>query len=82
ILYNGPDSTKRENGTVHMSTDEGKTWPVSRVLFPGSFGYSVLAKLPDGTIGCLFETDGANRIVFARFKLEWLTDAKRESGKK
>ena len=73
ILYSGPDSTKRENGTVRMSCDEGKTWPVSRVLFPGSFGYSVLTKLPDGTIGCLFETDGANRTIFARLTLEWLT---------
>ncbi len=73
ILYSGPDSTKRENGTVHMSYDEGKTWQVSRVLFPGSFGYSVLTRLKDGTIGCLFETDGANRTVFARFTLDWVT---------
>ena len=81
ILYSGPDSTKRENGTVHMSYDEGKTWPASRVLFPGSFGYSVLTRLKDGTAGCLFETDGANRIVFARFTLEWLSEAKGAQGK-
>jgi sialidase-1 len=45
-------------------------------LFPGSFAYSVLTALPDGTIGCLLETDNANRIVFARFTLEWLTDGR------
>jgi len=73
ILYSGPDSTKRDTGTVYLSYDEGKTWPVKKVLFPGSFAYSVLTALPDGTIGCLFETDGANRIVFARFTLDWLT---------
>ena len=82
ILYSGPDSAKRENGTVHVSHDEGKTWPVSRVLFPGSFGYCVLARLHDGTVGCLFETDGANRIVFARFTMEWLSEPKDTQGKK
>lgn len=72
ILYSGPDSLKRENGTVHVSYDEGETWPVKKVLLPGSFAYSVLTRLPDGTIGCLFETDGTDRIVFARFTLSWL----------
>lgn len=76
ILYSGPDSTKRDNGTVYLSYDEGKTWPVKKVLFPGSFAYSVLTALPDGTLGCLLETDDANRIVFARFTLDWLTDEK------
>lgn len=72
LLYTGPQSTRRENGTVFLSTDEGKTWPVKRVLDPGSFAYSCLTALPDGTIGCLYETDGTNRIVFARFTLDWL----------
>jgi sialidase-1 len=74
LLYSGPDSTKRENGTVHLSGDDGRTWPVKKVLFPGSFAYSVLTVLPDGTLGCLFETDGTDRVVFARFTLGWPTD--------
>lgn len=74
ILYSGPDSTKRDTGTIYLSRDEGKTWPVKKVLFPGSFSYSVLTALPDGTIGCLFETDSANRIVFARFTIDWLLE--------
>jgi hypothetical protein len=32
----------------------------------------VLTTLPDGALGCLFETDNANRIVFARFTLDWM----------
>ncbi|MEI6076328.1 MAG: sialidase family protein [Verrucomicrobiota bacterium] len=74
ILYSGPDSTRREQGTVYLSYDEGGTWPVKKVLWPGSFAYSVLTRLPDGSIGCLCETESANRMVFARFTLEWLTD--------
>lgn len=76
ILYSGPDSNSRDTGTVYLSYDEGQTWPVKKVLFPGSFAYSVLTALPDGTIGCLFETDNANRLVFARLPLAWLTDGK------
>lgn len=72
ILFSGPDSLKRENGTIHVSLDDGATWPTQRVLWPGTFAYSVLTKMPDGTIGCLFETDGMNRIVFARFPLAWV----------
>ena len=72
ILYSGPDSTNRSNGTIHLSLDDGATWPVKRVLQPGGFAYSVLTRLPDGTIGCLFETGDARRIIFARFSLDWL----------
>lgn len=73
ILYCGPQSVRRENGTLFLSEDEGLTWPVSRLLWKGSFAYCVLTGLPDGSIGCLFETDDCTRIVFARFTLDWLT---------
>lgn len=73
LLYSGPDSSKRDNGTVYLSYDEGRSWPVKKVLYSGSFAYSVLTRLPDGSVGCLFETDGADRLVFARFTLAWLT---------
>lgn len=73
ILFSGPQSTKRENGTVFLSYDEGKTWPVKRVLCKGAFAYSCLTALPDGTIGCLYEAEGTSKIIFARFTLDWLT---------
>lgn len=72
LLFSHPDSAKRDNGTIHASFDDGKSWPVKKVLWPGSFAYSVLTRLPDGTIGCLFESDNYGRIVFARFTLAWL----------
>jgi sialidase-1 len=71
ILYSGPDSTKRENGTIYLSNDDAKTWPTKHVLFAGSFSYSVLVKLPDESIGCLFESNG--NIRFARFTMDWIT---------
>jgi sialidase-1 len=73
---------------VKLSYDEGKTWPVSRVLEPGFSGYSDLAVGPDGTIYCLYErgsTDGkdifaTNYLTVARFNLEWLTEGKDSLG--
>ena len=71
IPFNEGPYGKWQNYAVY-SDDAGKSWPVKRVLYPGSFAYSVLTKFPDGTLGCLFEADGYGRIVFARFPLEWL----------
>lgn len=73
ILFSGPQSTKRENGTVFLSRDDGRTWPVKRVLCKESFAYSCLTALPGGTLGCLYEAEGTSRVVFVRFSLEWLT---------
>ena len=61
---------KRQNLTVKLSRDDGKTWPVSRVLEPGPSAYSDLAVLKDGTILCFFEAGSS--IDCARFNLEWL----------
>ena len=60
----------RENLAIKLSENDGKTWPVNKVLDAGSAGYSDLAILPDGTVLCLYEK--ANSIVCARFNLEWL----------
>ena len=72
LLHTGPDSTKRERGTVWLSLDDGATWPVKRVLWPGAFAYSVPTRLADGTVGVLFEADDYRRIVFARFPIAWI----------
>jgi sialidase-1 len=71
---------KREDIAVFVSYDEGKTWPVKKVIQqgPGGAGYSDLAVLPDGTILCAYGSGppfgrGAG-ISVARFNLEWLTD--------
>jgi sialidase-1 len=77
VLFSNPASTKRENLTVRLSYDEGKTWPVAKPLHPGPAAYSSLAVLPDLTIACLYERGqkkAAEKITLARFSLEWLTD--------
>ncbi len=95
ILFANPDSRNktenlrnwgsrpRENVTIKLSYDEGKTWPVSKVLEPGRGGYTDLALAPDGTIFCLYERgfiEGNNLntkyLTVAHFNLDWLTDGK------
>ena len=76
ILYSGPGGPGRKNMTIRLSYDEGKTWPVAKVLYAGSAAYSDLVVLPDGGIGCLYERDEYRKITFARFTLGWLTDGK------
>ena len=64
------DKGKRENLSIKLSRDDGKTWPVSRTLDAGPSAYSDLAVLPDGTVVCLYEK--GSDIVAARFNLSWV----------
>ena len=86
LLFSNPASkTDRVKMTVRLSYDEGKTWPVSKLLHAGPSAYSSLAVLPDLGIACLYERNGITgssgtspyeTIAFARFTLDWLTDGK------
>ena len=77
ILFCSPGTKEgRHTGTVRVSYDEAKTWPVAKVICKDYFGYSCLTAMPGGTIGCLFETAGCSKIAFTGFSLEWLTDGK------
>ena len=65
--------------TVRLSYDEGKTWPIARLIHAGPSAYSCLAALPNGEIGLLYEKgldSPYESLSFARFSLEWLTDGK------
>ena len=61
---------KRENLSIKLSRDDGKTWPINKTLEPGPSAYSDLAVLPDGIVLCLYEAEKA--ILAARFNLEWI----------
>jgi sialidase-1 len=77
LLFSNPASTDdRINMTVRVSYDEGKTWPVSRLIYDGHSAYSCLTVLPDKSIGLLYERDDYSKLTFARFTLDWLTMGK------
>jgi sialidase-1 len=95
LLYSAPNSgpgtgptgkegsRERRNLTVRLSDDDGKTWPISRVLDAGPSGYSDLAVGPDGTIYLLYEAKSLEpkgpfipaTLTLARFNRAWLEAA-------
>jgi sialidase-1 len=84
LFANPADLKDRFDLTVRLSYDEGKTWPVAKLVKKGTGGYSSMTVFPDGTIGVMFETGNSYdgivephaKLAFARFNLEWLTDGK------
>ncbi len=70
-------SNARVRLTIRLSEDEGRTWPVLRLLYEGLSAYSSLARLPDGTVLCLYENGvevRSQKLTLARFPLEWLME--------
>ena len=86
FIFSNPANipNKRIRMTVRLSFDEGKTWPVSKLINEGHSAYSALAVSPDGTIYCFYEAGKDklisvsqmkyDKMVLARFNLAWVTD--------
>jgi sialidase-1 len=78
LLFSNIESPKgRRNGVVWASFDGGKTWPVKRVAFDGSFAYSSMEAGRPGTpsegwIYLLFEGGPEGSGTLARFNLSWV----------
>ncbi|HRZ44029.1 MAG TPA: exo-alpha-sialidase [Candidatus Paceibacterota bacterium] len=82
LFANPASSSSRHRMTVRMSEDEGLTWTVSRQVDDRPAAYSDMAVLPDGTVGLLYETGGADAyetLTLVRFDLDWLTQADLDS---
>ncbi|HEY5311049.1 MAG TPA: sialidase family protein, partial [Pirellulales bacterium] len=65
-------SSDRVDLTVHASRDQGRSWPISKLLESGPSGYSDLAATGDGTILCLYERGSRESMYHTR----WLTLAR------
>ncbi|WLQ63218.1 MULTISPECIES: sialidase family protein [Streptomyces] len=73
LLFSNTDSSSsRSNLTVKMSCDNGRTWPIRKVVNSGSAAYSTLTRLPDGRLGLLYERDNYKHITYSSFDLQWL----------
>ena len=77
ILFSNPASQeKRDNGTIRISYDEGKTWPVNKLIHTGFFAYSCLVKMDKKKVGLLYEKDNYEKISFAIIDMDWLENEK------
>jgi len=77
LLFANPASKKREQMTVKLSVDDGIHWSAGKQLYHGPSAYSCLVTLKKKEIGCLYERGGKSpyeRIVFARFPIQWLEE--------
>ena len=72
LLFSSPWGRERQRLAVWSSEDEGRTWPVRKVVHAGGAAYSNLVRLGDQEVGVLFERDGYAAIALARFSLAWL----------
>ena len=76
LLHSLPLGDERKNVSVMISFDDGKSWPLGKVIIPYNAAYSSLCILPDGSIGMYVEEDpnGGDHyeMVFYNFTLEWL----------
>ena len=75
ILFSSPTGEKRAGITVRLSYDEGKTWPVSKIIHEGPGAYSNMVRLPGGNIGLLVEIGESSpyeTISFITFDINWL----------
>lgn len=83
MLFSNPATkTSRTRMTVRLSNDDGRTWPVSKLIDAGGAGYSDMTLGPDGTIYLAyerFENRPYDRITVVRFSLEWLTGRQYEN---
>lgn len=74
LLHSIPNSMQRENISIFISNDEGRTWHSPVSLFAGPSVYSSLTLLPNGTIGAYIEQNpnGACELWYYCFNLNWL----------
>jgi sialidase-1 len=70
-VCNDADTTNRDNLTLRISFDEGKSWKINKLIakapegYKGDYSaYSDLVKLSGYTVGILYEKDGYKQIVF------------------
>lgn len=74
LLHSITNSMRRENVSVFVSYDEGRTWQDPVTLYKGPSVYSSLTVLNDGTIATFIEKNphGPCELWFQHFSFKWL----------
>jgi len=79
LLHTVPNSMKRENVSVFLSFDEGRTWPEHKSICHYQSVYSSITVLQDGTIGAYLEENphGGCELWYENFSLDWLRNKRK-----
>ena len=78
LFSNANSSDSRENLSIRISYDEGKTWSKAKTVYAGKAAYSSMCILSNGDIGLFFEKDEYKENAFVRLTLDWLSNGKDE----
>lgn len=73
LIFSAPIGPGRVDLGIWMSQDEGGSWAAPKRLAAGASAYSALARLPDGSVGVLYEGAGILFVNFDRSFLETAT---------
>lgn len=74
IVFASPHGPERRNMSLWVSFDEGVSWPVRKLIYPGPAAYSCLVKLSDDRLGLLYEKDDYDSINFATIQIDSLRE--------
>lgn len=77
LFVNDHHPSLRENVSIKVSYDEGKTWAYSKVIYPGDAWYSAATIRQDGMIAVYFERvddQARSNMDLMLMSLEWITD--------
>jgi sialidase-1 len=78
LLFSNTESTvSRRNLVIKMSCDDGRTWPLRRIVDAGPSAYSTLANLGDGKFALLYERGDYAAITLEVFDGKWLPSCTR-----
>lgn len=72
LLFANPIGPGRANLRVRLSHDEGRTWPIGKLVSIGSAAYSCMARLEGDRVGILYERGNYQRISFSAFSIDSL----------
>ncbi len=72
ILWTGPRGPGRKTLVARVSYDEGQTFQNERLIADEPAAYSDLARLPNRSVGVLWERGNYRYITFTRLSLEFL----------
>jgi len=73
LFSNTESASERENLTVKLSCDDGRSWPVRNTVETGASAYSTLADIGGGKFALLYERGDYAHITLAVFDATWLS---------
>jgi sialidase-1 len=70
LFSNAASQAKREKLTIHVSKDNGRSWPVSFLIDGGDASYSDIIKVGSKNIGVLYEKGSDGGIIYTTVPLK------------